>query len=787
MSEQDSFLTQLWHRRVPQIVGVYVGGSWLAIEIGEWLTEQAGWPSVYGLYLFVFLIALLPAVILLAWRHGAPGKDEWRVLEKIAISSNLLLAFALVMLVVQARPPLDETSTVEVQSAVIERKLIDETGQEQVFQVAREGFGITVTTLFWPQAEASEVAWENYAAPWLLSVGLDQDPLINFSLAYDRSLVERLVAAGFEDGLGEPLSLGLEIASDLGSDYLIRGNYSRLESGYELTAELYDVGSAALLDRFTAIGDSLIAAVEALSEQLAERLVGDLDRGTAEFRPIGLAESTTENEAVLVPFIRGLNEVVLNSNFEAGQAALKEAVALDPSFAPGWAWLQQIQRQIGDMAAANTSIEQALAHDYKLDTSMRFILRANQYAVVGDVERAIRVLRMWTEVQPYSLRAWTALTRNLMLIGELDEARDSNEKARTIDPDRASLDRTRAEIEELAGEYELASELLEAYVAAEPGDDAAWISLGNVRERSGDAEGARDAFERATFVASNNFTARQRLLRLEGRTGDPESALRDYQRALTEPRPPSEEASLAFDLVSLLVSLGQMQEIIEVMDTHGDAVRETLPPLARTLTITGFRVGALTSLGRNDEALELLTQAEQSVPRPFGALLESSRITVFENLEDIESAETSLDALREFMEAYEMPGQNVQLRIAQARVASMKAEYAEALGFLGDAREFLRGTSLSLLTEFGDSISLQQADYLIEADRPAEALEAINSLLAIHPNSGQARLIRARALRANGNTDEAWVALSDLLEFWASASPDYMELEQAKALAETWK
>jgi predicted Zn-dependent protease len=101
--------------------------------------------------------------------------------------------------------------------------------------------------------------------------------------------------------------------------------------------------------------------------------------------------------------------------------------------------------------------------------------------------------------------------------------------------------------------------------------------------------------------------------------------------------------------------------------------------------------------------------------------------------------------------------------------------------------EFLRGTSLSLLTEFGDSISLQQADYLIEADRPAEALEAISSLLAIHPNSGQARLIRARALRANGNTDDAWVALSDLLEFWESASPDYMELEQAKALAKSWK
>ncbi len=153
MSESDSFLTQLKRRRVPQIVGVYIGGLWLVIEIGEWLTEQAGWSSAFGLYLFVFLLALLPSMMMLAWRHGAPGPDQWSSLEKIVIPANGLLALALVALVVQVRSPVDERPMNRTQPAVVERTLIDETGQEQVFQVALEGYGISALTLFWPQAE----------------------------------------------------------------------------------------------------------------------------------------------------------------------------------------------------------------------------------------------------------------------------------------------------------------------------------------------------------------------------------------------------------------------------------------------------------------------------------------------------------------------------------------------------------------------------------------------------------------------------------------------------------
>jgi len=40
MTEKRGFLAELIHRRVPQIVGLYSAGTWMAIEIAEWASEK---------------------------------------------------------------------------------------------------------------------------------------------------------------------------------------------------------------------------------------------------------------------------------------------------------------------------------------------------------------------------------------------------------------------------------------------------------------------------------------------------------------------------------------------------------------------------------------------------------------------------------------------------------------------------------------------------------------------------------------------------------------------------
>ncbi len=790
VSESEGFIKQLMHRRVPQIVGAYIASLWVAVELGGWVTEQLGLPSAYALYLFVLLVSLLPCVVLLAWRHGAPGADEWGRAEKLGIPANVLLAIVLVVMIIQLRPPHEGLpESIRMGAAVVERTVIDETGQEQVFQVARKGFGVSVQTLFWPNADASAtgVGWESYAAPWLMGVDLSQDPLISGGAMYNRLVLERLLAAGYEQGIGEPLALGLSIAEDYGADYLIRGNYRREEAGYTLQADLYVVEDGTLLESFSQQGNSLIAASDSLSQRIGERLVGDLDRGGAEFRPLDLAEMTTDNEAVLESFVQGMNALMIDSDFETGVEHLYTATEMDPSFSHAWVMLQQTLRQTGDMAAANAAIEQALQYDYKLETEMRFVLKANQYAILGDIPRAVRVIRMWTEVQPLNLLAWITLTRNLLIVGEVDEARESNVRARELDPDRASLTRTRAEIEELAGNFELASQLLTEYLQAEPDDDAAWISLGGARERSGDIEGAQEAYERASFVASSGFDARERLLRLEGRAGDPERAIRDLQRALAEPLQPSQQARLARELVNVLSNVGRLQELLDVIEQHQEVINQTLPPLARAMTVGGMRISAYMGLGRYQRALEIIEASVEQVPEQFRPIFAVSRFHIHEAEGQVSEAAEQFEIYEEFVLNYDMAGQDILLKAQRARLLAMRDDFVAALAQMEQAESMTRGSVFLLVDEVTHTLTLQKADYQLEAGRLDAAIETVDAFLSIYPNNGQAQLLRARVLHALGQQDEAESQLSKVLELWSSADPEFELLQDANELAAQWE
>ena len=122
MSTEQSFLKKLLNRRVPQIVGLYIAATWMTVEIGEWVTEQLGLSASLVFYLFVVMVALLPAVAVIAWNHGAPGRDQWKRSEQLFLSANAALAVVLLLVVIELSPV---GNIAEAQGATIERVLID--------------------------------------------------------------------------------------------------------------------------------------------------------------------------------------------------------------------------------------------------------------------------------------------------------------------------------------------------------------------------------------------------------------------------------------------------------------------------------------------------------------------------------------------------------------------------------------------------------------------------------------------------------------------------------------
>ena len=87
---QESFIKKLLDRRVPQILGSYVVAATSLVLFVEYLVDKYQFADHYPMLALFAIVGILPSVIILAYFHGAPGKDAWTKVEKIGIPINVV-------------------------------------------------------------------------------------------------------------------------------------------------------------------------------------------------------------------------------------------------------------------------------------------------------------------------------------------------------------------------------------------------------------------------------------------------------------------------------------------------------------------------------------------------------------------------------------------------------------------------------------------------------------------------------------------------------------------------
>jgi len=91
-------IKKILNRRIPQILGSYfIAGTSLVLFI-EYLIEKYEFPVYLPTMSLIALIGILPSVLILAYFHGAPGKDEWTKIEKIGIPMNVLFIGCIILI-----------------------------------------------------------------------------------------------------------------------------------------------------------------------------------------------------------------------------------------------------------------------------------------------------------------------------------------------------------------------------------------------------------------------------------------------------------------------------------------------------------------------------------------------------------------------------------------------------------------------------------------------------------------------------------------------------------------
>jgi len=163
-------LTELRERRVLPAVGVYAGGCWVMIEILDRLVERYLLSPYVTDIVFWGLYSLVPAVILVAWSYGRPGKDKATRAQKVGVPINIIATIGLLLTLFSGKDLGVTANRITV---------ANEEGVPETHIVPREGYRRRLAVFFYSNDSGDqELDWLSYAAAELLTQDLVQDPFV---------------------------------------------------------------------------------------------------------------------------------------------------------------------------------------------------------------------------------------------------------------------------------------------------------------------------------------------------------------------------------------------------------------------------------------------------------------------------------------------------------------------------------------------------------------------------------------------------------------------------------
>jgi serine/threonine-protein kinase len=227
------------------------------------------------------------------------------------------------------------------------------------------------------------------------------------------------------------------VAADLNVDTLLTGTYTKDGDDLRITAQLIDVKPDKILWR-EAIDlkyDNLLTVQDRVVQQIVKELQLNLSPAEA----ANLKAEKPINAVAYEDYLRGIDLYSLNE-FAAAIEVLQKATALEPNYAPTWAYLGRAYTtnaslQFGGIeqyVKAQAAYEKAIALS---PTSVEpRIFMANLLTDTGRVEQAVPLLRAVLKDNPNNAEAHWELGYAYRFGGMLQESVVECEKARQNNP-----------------------------------------------------------------------------------------------------------------------------------------------------------------------------------------------------------------------------------------------------------------------------------------------------------------------------------------------------------------
>ena len=331
-TNETSLMARIRARRIFQWAFAYVAGAWVLLELTDFLSELYGWPEVVVRFLLTAFAFGLLATLVVAWFHGAPGRQRAPRTEVV-----LLVLLAL------------------VGAGTSLRVLAGGVGDEAAGPLAGSfgGVGLTRAALAETRIpDPREASLSLVVLPFAsldggvdeglsFADGVTEDILFELSLLPGLRVISRTTAMRYRDA---PMTL-VEIGRELGVDLVVEGTVRRAGDQARIVVQLVDARTdehlwAGSYDREV---EDLLAVQAEVAEAVARELSQALGLAPEETRRFAGRPAHVDPEAYR-RFLEGRRLARSEDpvQVEAGAELLARAVELDPRIESAW-------RALGDL------------------------------------------------------------------------------------------------------------------------------------------------------------------------------------------------------------------------------------------------------------------------------------------------------------------------------------------------------------------------------------------------------------------------------------------------------
>ena len=786
MKENKSIISKILNRKIPQIIGMYIASVWLLVEISNWMSGRFKLPDQFDTYVFVFLLALLPAVIVIAWGHGKPGEDSWSMFELLWIPFNLVLAvlasFYLVSPSLKINPSaITAQQVVEVNNSAMQKmSIVDtETGKKITYEVPKLTYHQSVITFFLKNNSKDETLnWLSYGAGWLIAQDLRRTPFLSIITPYDsENLLSFLIGKGFNNALEIPLALALKIAANRSVKWVILGSFEVIDNNIKFKTQLYNVRTGKQVKEITASNDNPLAALDVVSDALGQVILDTLEVEHNDIPQLAITEHTSANIDAIHDVIKAKNAVTFENDYELSNQFLEQALSKDSSFALAHVLFMNNYRALGDIGKTMTHASKALKLDYKLYQETVFFVKATLFSLKGKQDKAIKVLENLVKLYPKSVNALKVLAGNYMQIGHHQEqSKELYEKVYEYEGQGSTSLINLSKIERLRNNKDKALEYLTRYLNDNPTKSRAYFELAETYRQFGMFEEAKEMYEEISLYDNKDYQSEIGLATISASLGDYESAIIQFESLLQIAQTDTQKLTILGKISEIYLLTGQLSKSIDQIKELTRYGTKVLPPVAFMFQIEGSKIYLLALMGKFKESQVEIEKLAKNLKHPYSLLIGALSKNVYELTNDLSNYKIALQKEQTFMDMFKIAVLKPDILMSEAFVSYLEKDYQKAENLYEQAIIETKQSFITLITttQF-DNIIIHQAENFIALEKYDEAIMNLDIVLTRTPIFAQAHFLKARIYANTGEKQKMQKEIDITSNIWKNADEEYVE------------